>query len=87
MEELEQPMEQTGSNVNFGKFKDAESLLKAYTSLEAEFTKKSQKLATLEGEKEIQQNSEKKQAELDEKLENFISKFEFVKPSTRNYKD
>lgn len=84
--ELEQP-ENNGSNVQFGKFKDAESLLKAYTSLEAEFTKKSQKLATLESEKEIQQNSEKKQAELDEKLENFISKFEFVKPFSSALKE
>ena len=38
--ELEQP-KNWGSNENFGKFKDAESLLKAYTSLQSEFTKKS----------------------------------------------
>ena len=29
-EELEQPKDLMGSNANFGKFKDAESLLKAY---------------------------------------------------------
>ena len=34
----------------YGKFKDAESLLKAYESLEAEFTRRSQKLKTIEGE-------------------------------------
>lgn len=36
----------------FGKFKDAESLLKAYGKLEAEFTRRSQRLKLLEGERE-----------------------------------
>jgi len=35
-------------SVNLGKFKDAESLLKAYNSLQTEFTKKSQRLSELE---------------------------------------
>lgn len=35
-------------SINLGKFKDAESLLKAYNSLQAEFTKKSQRLSELE---------------------------------------
>ena len=52
MENLEQPNQNLGSNVDFGKFKDAESLVKAYSSLEAEFTKKSQRLALLESENE-----------------------------------
>ena len=34
----------------FGKFKDAESLLKAYESLESEFTRRSQRLKAIEGE-------------------------------------
>ena len=34
----------------YGKFKDAQSLLKAYESLESEFTRRSQRLKTLEGE-------------------------------------
>ena len=38
-------------SINFGKFKDAESLLKAYNSLQAEFTKKSQRLSELENSK------------------------------------
>lgn len=38
------------ASVNFGKFKDAESLIKAYNSLQAEFTKKSQRLSELESE-------------------------------------
>lgn len=35
-------------SINLGKFKDVESLLKAYNSLQTEFTKKSQKLSELE---------------------------------------
>lgn len=35
-------------SVDLGKFKDAESLLKAYNSLQTEFTKKSQRLSELE---------------------------------------
>ena len=34
----------------YGKFKDAESLLKAYESLESEFTRRSQRLKAIEGE-------------------------------------
>ena len=33
----------------YGKFKDAESLLKAYESLESEFTRRSQRLKAIEG--------------------------------------
>ena len=80
MEELEQPMEQTGSNINFGKFKDAESLVKAYSSLEAEFTKKSQKLAMLENEVNKEKAEQTKLAELDKRVEDFVTKFEEIKP-------
>lgn len=38
-------------SINLGKFKDAESLLKAYNSLQTEFTKKSQRLSELENAK------------------------------------
>ena len=38
-------------SIKFGKFKDAESLLKAYNSLQTEFTKKSQRLSELENSK------------------------------------
>lgn len=37
-----------GNETNFGKFKDAAELLKAYENLEREFTKKSQRLKELE---------------------------------------
>ena len=42
--------DQEGSNL--GKFKDAKSLLDAYNNLQAEFTRKSQKLAEFQKEKE-----------------------------------
>lgn len=79
-EELEQPKDLMGSNANFGKFKDAESLLKAYNSLESEFTKKSQRLAQLEGEKEKTEQEVAKKAELEKRVEEFVTKFEAVKP-------
>lgn len=54
-EKIEQPLEEengaqlTSENGSIlGKFKDATSLLNAYTHLQAEFTRKSQKLAELE---------------------------------------
>lgn len=43
----------------YGKFKDAESLLKAYESLESEFTRRSQRLKAIEGELENRSNLEK----------------------------
>ncbi|MBE7090654.1 MAG: hypothetical protein E7363_01940 [Clostridiales bacterium] len=42
--------ESLGEEVSLGKFKDVRSLLKAYGALEAEFTKKCQKIRALEGE-------------------------------------
>ena len=43
----------------YGKFKDAESLLKAYESLESEFTRRSQRLKAIEGELEDRSRKEK----------------------------
>ena len=76
--ELEQPEVEMGSKENFGKFKDAESLLKAYTSLEAEFTKKSQKLANLEMQTEKQNEEIQKQEMLNKRVEEFVSKFDIA---------
>lgn len=46
---VEEPVSQNlKGSVDLGKFKDAESLLKAYNSLQTEFTKKSQRLSELE---------------------------------------
>lgn len=87
MENLEQPiLEEKGSNM-FGKFKDAESLLKAYNSLEAEFTKKSQKLANLESENAKTQNEITKREEQVKRVDEFVSKFEFAKPFSSALKE
>ena len=85
-ENLEQPIIDNGSK-EFGKFKDAESLLKAYNSLEAEFTKKSQKLASLESENVKTQNELNRKVEQERKVEEFVSKFEIVKPFTGALKE
>ena len=87
MEELLEQPDLNGSKENFGKFKDAESLLKAYTSLEAEFTKKSQKLASLENETEKQNAEAIKQDMLNKRVEDFVSKFEKVKPFSSALKE
>ena len=79
-ENLEQPDMNIEGSTNYGKFKDAESLLKAYNSLEAEFTKKSQRLSLLETENEKNLNQISKQAEQEKRVEEFITKFEIAKP-------
>jgi len=86
MENMEQPIENLGSN-EYGKFKDAESLLKAYNSLEAEFTKKSQRLSLLESENVKTQNEISKKAEQEKRVEEFVSKFDIVKPFSSALKE
>ena len=85
-ESLEQPIIDNGSK-EFGKFNSAESLLKAYNSLEAEFTKKSQRLASLESEHVKTQNELNRKTEQERKVEEFVSKFEIVKPFTSALKE
>jgi len=88
MEDMEQPNQlDLGSNENFGKFKDAESLLKAYSNLEAEFTKKSQKLAALETETKERESTANKIKENERKVEEFITKFEKAKPFSSALKE
>lgn len=88
MENLEQPKQESlGSNEMFGKFKDAESLFKAYTNLEAEFTKKSQKLATLEQESEKASQLSARQAEIDKRVDDFVTKFDIAKPFSSALKE
>lgn len=61
-EKIEQPVTEPEQNTEnsegsiYGKFKDAETLLEAYNSLEAEFTRKSQKLSELQ--KKIEDNEQ-----------------------------
>lgn len=67
--QIEQPLdEDSGAQLNsengsmLGKFKDATSLLNAYTHLQAEFTRKSQKLAELEKQVDADSLSQKQSA-------------------------
>lgn len=68
-EKIEQPLkEEDGAQLTsengsmLGKFKDATSLLNAYTHLQAEFTRKSQKLAELEKKANADSLSQKQSA-------------------------
>ena len=54
----------------YGKFRDAESLLKAYESLEAEFTRRSQRLKAVEGELENRSHVEKTVEKAEGKIDN-----------------
>jgi len=84
---LEQPIEKEMGSNEFGKFKDAESLLKAYNNLQAEFTKKSQRLSMLESENVKTQNELTRLAENDKKIEEFVSKFDIAKPFSSALKE
>ncbi len=86
MEEILEQPKLEGSN-QFGKFKDAESLLKAYSNLEAEFTKKSQRLSMLETENEQKEIMDTKKAEQQKAIEELVSKFEIIKPFSSALKE
>lgn len=86
-ENLEQPITDDLGSKSYGKFKDAESLLKAYNSLEAEFTKKSQRLSVLESENVKTQNEITKKAENDKRVDEFVNKFDIVKPFSSALKE
>ena len=86
-ENLEQPILNEGSNVNFGKFKDAESLVKAYSNLEAEFTKKSQRLAQLEVEKNNFEAEQERLANIEKRVDEFVMKFDQIKPFSSALKE
>lgn len=67
----------------FGKFKDVESLLKAYNSLQSEFTKKSQRLSELEGE--IKPLA--KQDKINASVEEVLNKYSRCKPFEEKIKE
>ena len=70
LEQLEAEPEiktENSESSSYGKFKDAQTLLEAYNSLQAEFTRKSQKLAEIQ--KELEQNA---LFSKNDSLENFI---------------
>lgn len=56
----------------FGKFKDAKALYEAYNQLQAEFTRKSQKLSEFEKEKTSENNLS--DSEIEDGLSKFLSK-------------
>ncbi len=49
-EEKEEKVEEKGAEVSLGKFKDVSALLSAYNSLQAEFTKRCQRIKELESQ-------------------------------------
>jgi len=74
-QDLGHDSEQLGSN-NLGKFKDAESLLKAYNNLQSEFTKKCQTLSQLSKELEdnkLNSSLPTKLDQIDSALDEFLS--------------
>ena len=79
---------QNGSN--FGKFKDATSLLSAYNNLEKEFTKKSQKLSELLKQNNLSQtetssNNETLPMFKESSWQNKVSKFFNQKPEAKQF--
>lgn len=66
---------------SFGKFKSAEALYEAYKNLQAEFTKKCQKLS--EFEKDKTQENKPSQQEIDDGLSSFLLK----NADAQNYSD
>ncbi len=88
MEELEQPKQDNiGSSENLGKFRDVDSLLKAYNSLESEFTRKSQRLAELESERVSSEKENARLADIDRRVDEFVTKFDFAIPFSSALKE
>lgn len=76
-----------GSENSFGKFKDAESLFKAYNSLQAEFTKKSQRLSELESENRVNQTRPlSRQEKIEKGIEELVQNYEEAKPFVEQIK-
>ena len=87
--DTEKEMGDKKSEVSFGKFKDAESLVNAYNSLQSEFTKRCQKIKELEGKlaesenktttQNINEKSENEQAQAVEVGEKRVDKDDVLK--------
>lgn len=67
----EKPAAVDNAGEGFGKFKDKEELLKAYESLEKEFTKRSQKLKAME--KTVAENAAR--PDWEKRVEGFLEKY------------
>lgn len=83
-ESISQPLK---GSINLGKFKDAESLLKAYNSLQTEFTKKSQRLSELENSKTEFNREEKINKALQELTESHNTAQQFASNIKEAIKD
>ena len=89
IEENKDTITADNNSSNFGKFKDATSLLQAYESLEKEFTRKSQKLSSLLKEQTSQENNDNtitspefyKQKNWQTNVSNFLNE----NPDAKNY--
>lgn len=68
-----------GEEAYLGKFKSVDALMRAYRELEAEFTRRSQRLKALEESAPNQGNAEDKRAPRDEELYKEISENEGVR--------
>ena len=72
---------------NLGKFKDVESLLKAYNSLQTEFTKKSQRLSEIENSKTEFSREEKLTKAITELKESHINANKFAEELKQQLKE
>ena len=72
----------------YGKFKDSQSLLKAYESLESEFTRRSQRLKTLEGELLSRSQTDKTgEVRKNQETEDITGRYSFVSKYGREIED
>lgn len=72
----------------YGKFKDSQSLLKAYESLESEFTRRSQRLKTLEGELLSRSQTDKtEEVRKNQETEDITGRYSFVSKYGREIED
>lgn len=81
--------DESGSHENkgeFGKFKSAEALLSAYNSLQAEFTRKSQRLSEIEKEK-TQATTTFSEQDVESELNAFLSENSEAKPFADELKE
>ena len=73
------------ANGSLGKFKDAESMLKAYNNLQAEFTRKCQRLSELEKESKAEEESKAVAVYSDEKWQEKVELFLKENPQAKEF--
>ncbi len=83
-ENINTPEEQT-EKVSYGKFKDADALFNAYNNLEAEFTKKCQRIKELETGSTINDEEQDKPQYMREGWQDKVTAFMSENPDAREY--